>query len=139
MHDYNQDPATLRRVLRGPGERARRPRPAGARRGSPASFPTTGGGRTSSASTAASPGRRATCRSTAWGYGQGPETREEFLARFRGLTEALLFNPGVSGLCYTQLTDVEQEINGLLTYDRRAKFPPEVIASILKQKAAVEG
>ncbi len=75
----------------------------------------------------------------AWGYGRGPQTEEEFLARFRSLTETLLFNPGISALCYTQLTDVEQEINGLLTYDRRPKFDPQVIASILKQKAAVEG
>ena len=41
--------------------------------------------------------------------------------------------------CYTQLTDIEQEINGLLTYDRRPKFPPAAIAAILRQKAAVEG
>ncbi|MFO7955558.1 MAG: glycoside hydrolase family 2 TIM barrel-domain containing protein [Candidatus Brocadiia bacterium] len=74
----------------------------------------------------------------AWGYGQGPTTREEFLERFRGLVEALLKNPGVAGFCYTQLTDVEQEVNGLLTYDRRPKFDPAVIASILQQEAAVE-
>jgi len=74
----------------------------------------------------------------AWGYGEGPRTQEEFLHRFRGLTEALLRNPGVSGFCYTQLTDVEQEINGLLTYDRRPKFPPGLIASIVGQEAAQE-
>ena len=74
----------------------------------------------------------------AWGYGDRPRTREEFLRRFRGLTEALLRNPGVAGLCYTQLTDVEQEINGLMTYDRRPKFAPAQIASVLKQKAAAE-
>ena len=51
---------------------------------------------------------------------------------------ALMLNPGVAGLCYTQLTDVEQEVNGLLTYDRRPKFPPEQIAEILTQKAAIE-
>lgn len=73
-----------------------------------------------------------------WGYGDRPPTSEEFLDRFRGLTEALLRNPGVAGFCYTQLTDIEQEINGLLTYDRRLKFPPEQIASVLKQKAAAE-
>ncbi len=73
-----------------------------------------------------------------WGYGSGPRTEEEFLERFRGLVEALLGNPGVAGFCYTQLTDVEQEINGLLTYGREMKFPPERIAAILRQKAAVE-
>jgi beta-galactosidase/beta-glucuronidase len=74
----------------------------------------------------------------AWGYGSRPRTEQEFHERFRGLTEALLFNPGVAGFCYTQLTDVEQEINGLMTYDRRMKFPPERIASVLRQQAAVE-
>jgi beta-galactosidase/beta-glucuronidase len=74
----------------------------------------------------------------AWGYGQGPTTSEEFLQRFRGLVETLLHNPGVAGFCYTQLTDVEQEVNGLLTYDRRPKFDPAVIAPILQQEAAVE-
>jgi len=74
----------------------------------------------------------------AWGYGSRPRTEEEFHARFRGLTEALLFNGGVAGLCYTQLTDVEQEINGLLTYDRRMKFLPDRIASVLRQPAAAE-
>jgi len=33
----------------------------------------------------------------------------------------LVKNPGVSGLVWTQITDVENERNGLLTYDR-AKF-----------------
>ena len=74
----------------------------------------------------------------AWGYGKAPRSREEFLERLRGLSEALLKNPGVAGFCYTQLTDVEQEINGLMTYGRRPKFPPEQIASILQQKAAAE-
>ncbi len=74
----------------------------------------------------------------AWGYGAGPQSEEEFLRRFRELTEALLFNPGVSAFCYTQLTDVEQEVNGLMTYDRRPKFPPESIAEVLRQTAAVE-
>ena len=73
-----------------------------------------------------------------WGYGVRPRTEEEFHARFRGLTEALLFNPGVAGLCYTQLTDVEQEVNGLLTYGRRMKFAPELIAAVLRQPAAAE-
>ncbi|MFW6188911.1 MAG: glycoside hydrolase family 2 protein [Planctomycetota bacterium] len=75
---------------------------------------------------------------SAWGYGRGPETEQGFLDRFRGLTEALLFNPGVAGFCYTQLYDIEQEINGLMSYDRKAKFPPERIAAILRQSAAIE-
>lgn len=73
-----------------------------------------------------------------WGYGNAPKTEEEFLARLQGLTEALIDNPKMFGLCYTQLTDVEQEQNGLYTYDRKAKFPPEKIRPIFAKKAAIE-
>lgn len=74
----------------------------------------------------------------AWGYGNAPKTKEEFLERFKGLAEALLFNPFITGLCYTQLTDVEQETNGLYTYDRKAKFDPAYFHTVLTQKAAIE-
>ncbi len=73
-----------------------------------------------------------------WGYGDRPTSEAAFLERFRGLTEALLNNPAMSGLCYTQLTDVEQEVNGLYTFERRAKFSPEAIAAVLRQAAAIE-
>jgi len=42
------------------------------------------------------------------------------------------------GLCYTQLTDVEQEQNGLYTYDRKAKFDPAIIRPFFQKKAAIE-
>lgn len=74
-----------------------------------------------------------------WGYGDAPKTEEEFLERLKGLTDALLDNPYIFGFCYTQLTDVEQEQNGLYTYDRVAKFPPETIAAIFSAPAAIEG
>ncbi|MCQ2431027.1 MAG: beta-galactosidase [Clostridia bacterium] len=74
----------------------------------------------------------------AWSYGNAPKTEEEFLARLKGLTDVLLDNTGLSAYCYTQLTDVEQEQNGLYTYDRQPKFPPEVIHEILARKAAIE-
>ena len=73
-----------------------------------------------------------------WGYGDAPKTEEEFLARLKGLTDVLLDNPKIFAYCYTQLTDVEQEQNGLYTYDRKPKFPPEIIRAILSRKAAVE-
>lgn len=73
-----------------------------------------------------------------WGYGTGPKTEEEFIARYKGLTDALLDNPHHMGFCYTQLTDVEQEINGLYYYDRRPKFDPEIIHAITSRKAAIE-
>ena len=47
-------------------------------------------------------------------------------------------DPRIMGLCYTQLTDVEQEQNGLYTYDRIAKFNPEIFKKILCKKAAIE-
>ena len=74
----------------------------------------------------------------AWGYGNAPKTEEEFIERLKGLTDALLDNPKIFAFCYTQLTDVEQEQNGLYTYDRRPKFPPEVIHPIFSKKAAIE-
>ena len=73
-----------------------------------------------------------------WSYGKGPQTEEEFIARYRGLTDALLDNPHHMGFCYTQLTDVEQERNGLYYYDRRAKFDPKIIREITSRKAAIE-
>ena len=74
----------------------------------------------------------------AWGYGEGPQTEEEFFARYRGLTEALLRNPKMFGFCYTQLTDVEQEQNGVYFYSREPKFDPARFYEINAQKAAVE-
>ncbi|HXG33789.1 MAG TPA: glycoside hydrolase family 2 TIM barrel-domain containing protein [Bryobacteraceae bacterium] len=66
----------------------------------------------------------------AWGYAGVEKTAEAALARLRGLYEAIAKIPEFAGLCYTQLTDVEQEINGLLTYDRKPKFDPKLIREI---------
>jgi len=63
---------------------------------------------------------------------------EDFLRRYKGLADALLDNSCMFGLCYTQLTDVEQEQNGLYTYDRKPKFPPEILAPMMSRKAAIE-
>lgn len=73
-----------------------------------------------------------------WGYGERPRTAEEFLQRYKDLTEALLFNPGIAGFCYTQLYDIEQEVNGLYTFDRQPKFDPAYFFQINQQKAASE-
>ncbi len=74
----------------------------------------------------------------AWGYGNRPRTEKEFIERYRGLTETLLFHKKMMGFCYTQLYDVEQEVNGLYTYSRKPKFSPELIKKINSQKAAIE-
>ena len=73
-----------------------------------------------------------------WGYGNAPRTEEEFLTRLKGLTDALLQNPCIFGYCYTQLTDVEQEQNGIYTYDRREKFPSDKLYPIFSAKAVIE-
>ena len=78
-------------------------------------------------------------RKTSWSYGESTKSYEEFYARYKGLTDAILDNPKMFGLCYTQLTDVEQEVNGLFTFvDRAPKFDMEIIKSITARKAAVE-
>lgn len=73
-----------------------------------------------------------------WGYGNAPTTIEEFYSRLKGLTDVLLDNRYHFGFCYTQLTDVEQEQNGMFTYQREAKFDCERIKSYLSRPAAYE-
>ncbi len=57
-----------------------------------------------------------------WGYGETPGTEEDFYRRLRGLVEAILGHGHICGYCYTQLTDIEQEQNGIYNYDRTPKF-----------------
>ena len=76
-----------------------------------------------------------------WGYGNDVKTEEEWLERYQGLTDALLDNERMLGFCYTQLYDVEQEQNGLYTYDREKKFSEKIYEGIKKtntRKAAIE-
>jgi beta-galactosidase/beta-glucuronidase len=73
-----------------------------------------------------------------WGYGDAPTSVEQFHDRFRRLTETLLSHPRIAGYCYTQLYDIEQEQNGLYTYDRQPKFDANVLREIQKQTAAIE-
>lgn len=64
-----------------------------------------------------------------WGYCEA-NSPEAYAKKVAELTRALLDSPLVQGYCYTQLTDVETEENGLLTYDRGLKIPLETIRSI---------
>jgi beta-galactosidase/beta-glucuronidase len=75
------------------------------------------------------PARRAYADNS-WGYGDAPQTLEEFYTRLEGQVDAILRQGHVRGYCYTQLTDVEQEQNGIYNYDRTAKFDPRLIAAI---------
>jgi len=63
-----------------------------------------------------------------WGYGGLPKDKEEYFARYGKSLDQLneLKAQGVAAGIYTQTTDVEGEINGLLTYDR--KVPPRTQA-----------
>jgi hypothetical protein len=61
------------------------------------------------------------------------ETTEELLAKYRDLISGIASLKFLAGFCYTQLTDVEQELNGLLTYDRQPKMSPESIAVIHRE------
>ena len=71
-------------------------------------------------------------------YGDRPSSSDQFIERFTALTSQLLNNPRICGLCYTQLYDVEQEVNGLYTYKREVKFDPSRIRAVLTQRAAIE-
>ena len=73
-----------------------------------------------------------------WGYGSAPKTIEEFYDRYESLARALLDNRLMFGFCYTQLTDVEQERNGIYTYDRKPKFDMKRIHAATSQKSAYE-
>ncbi len=66
-----------------------------------------------------------------WGY-SGATDEEDFVRRLRDVIEPVREAPLLQGFCYTQLTDVEQEINGLLTYDRQPKVPLDVIRRIVQ-------
>ena len=77
-------------------------------------------------------------REKAWGYGNAATSLEEFYERYDGLTTAMIDNPKMIGFCYTQLTDVEQELNGIYRYDRSEKFDSEILYKINTKKAAIE-
>jgi hypothetical protein len=69
-----------------------------------------------------------------WGY-QTVRTPDQLVGKYRFLTSQINNAPGLSGYIYTQLTDVEQELNGLMTYDRLPKAPPASIAAVNNAKA----
>ncbi len=73
-----------------------------------------------------------------WGYGDRPKSLEEFYARFEGLCNVLLDDPHMFGYCYTQLTDVYQEQNGIYFFDRRPKFDVKRLRGIQTRAAAIE-
>ncbi len=67
-----------------------------------------------------------------WGYGEDVKTPEEFAERYVGLTDAIVSNYKMFGFCYTQLYDIEQEQNGLYTYERKRKFDDSIYDRIIE-------
>ena len=65
-----------------------------------------------------------------WGYHDKVPDEEAFFERFASQTGAVQAIPGCQGYVYTQLTDVMQEVNGLLTPDRKPKVDPEKVRRI---------
>ena len=73
-----------------------------------------------------------------WGYGQRVKDEGDFYDRFTGLVDVLLDDPLMFGYCYTQLTDVFQEENGIYRFDRSTKLDVPRIKSIQTRAAAYE-
>ena len=77
-------------------------------------------------------------QNTSWGYGEPPHSLEEFYARLEGLVDTVLsLSDHVWGYCYTQLTDVEQEQNGIYYYDRSPKFDMKRIHAIFSKNPLI--
>ena len=139
VHDYEQDPAIFKANydrLMSEGflfdkVNQRHPAPRQTYKGGPAFVSEYGGIRWAA-------GENDDSKCSSWGYGKDVEGAEDFVNRYKGLADALLDNSCMFGLCYTQLTDVEQEQNGLYTYDRKPKFPAEIMRPIMARKAAIE-
>ncbi len=73
-----------------------------------------------------------------WGYGRAPQSKEEYMDRFARQCAVFLDHPSCFGYCYTQLTDVFQEKNGLLTFERQVKFDCQRIRAAQVRSAAIE-
>ena len=73
-----------------------------------------------------------------WGYGERPRTIEEFYERFERLCAVLLDDVNMFGYCYTQLTDILQEQNGIYGFDRALKFDMARIRNAQQRPAAIE-
>jgi beta-galactosidase/beta-glucuronidase len=133
VHDYEQDPAALAKTYAAL-EDENAPQP-GAIPGSCVRLPyfvSEYGGTWWNAEEAKK------SESGGWGYGNRCKTIEEVYARIAGLTKALLDNPRICAFCYTQLTDVEQEQNGIYAYDRHPKFDASRLKAIFGAPAAIE-
>ena len=69
-----------------------------------------------------------------WGYNGAVQDEKRFLERFEAITQAFKHMPGFCGYCYTQLTDVFQEVNGLVDMHRNPKANLDEIRRINLQR-----
>jgi len=128
VHDYEQDPAVFARHMDGAAtEACWKNNPEQEQYGGQPYFVSEYGGIWWSNSA-----------DDGWGYGKRPESLEEFYTRYEGLTKTLLNHPQICGFCYTQLTDIEQEQNGIYTFDRSPKFDVARIRAVNTLPAAIE-
>jgi beta-galactosidase/beta-glucuronidase len=143
-HDYEQDPAAFAKnqaglahdkpFVNGPADR-------------PWSIPYRGqpyfvsefGGIWWNAELAAKAAAEGSDNAHSWGYGQRVADCEAFYVRFEKLCGVLLDDPNMFGYCYTQLTDVYQEQNGIYGFDRSTKFDMARIKAAQVRAAAIEG
>ena len=69
----------------------------------------------------------------AWGYGDAAQTKEDFYKRLEAQVRGLIeMSDKMWGFCYTQLTDVMQEQNGVYYYDRGVKYDMERVRKIFQ-------
>lgn len=68
-----------------------------------------------------------------WGYTS--VEAEGFLEEYERILDAIYDSDLIQGYCYTQLTDVEQEMNGLLDYEHNYKFDPAEVKRINDKKS----
>jgi beta-galactosidase/beta-glucuronidase len=131
-HDYDQNPVTFRERFTDFAETGKNPfnnnlnDPRSAYHGQPYFISEYGGIKLASAGSSGS----------GWGYGETDV--EDFFERYKGLTDVLLDHPFMFAFCYTQLTDVEQEQNGIYTYERKARFDIKRLAAINRRIAEIE-
>ncbi len=74
-----------------------------------------------------------------WGYHDKVVGEDAFLARYKSVTDAVRAIPYCQGYCYTQLTDVQQETNGLLTPDRKPKVDVDKFCALTLKPAGRGG
>ena len=137
VHDYDQNPMTFRQryasvAPNGQNVFIRFPEISSPYKGQPYSVDEYGGTFWTKEHAAKPPAGNSRNK---WGFGKSAEEVEELIGK---LTLILTDHPNIAGYCYTQLTDVEQEVNGIYTYERELKFNAERLKKFFAAPAAIE-